>query len=84
MRYSAKCCFILVKTKIGGASLGEDLGRIDAVLDAVGDGKALAVDANGRFDLETALAYANAISKYNLFWHEERGDALDHELLGHA
>jgi L-alanine-DL-glutamate epimerase-like enolase superfamily enzyme len=72
--------FTVVKMKIGGASLDEDLRRIDAVLEVVGDGKALAVDANGRFDLETALAYAKAISRYNLFWYEEPGDPLDYEL----
>jgi D(-)-tartrate dehydratase len=72
--------FTVVKMKIGGASLDEDLRRIDSVLEVVRDGKALAVDANGRFDLETALAYAKAISKYDLFWYEEPGDPLDYEL----
>ncbi|HYY27247.1 MAG TPA: enolase C-terminal domain-like protein [Chthoniobacterales bacterium] len=43
--------------KIGGASLEEDLRRIEAVLSELGSGGELAVDANGRFDLKTALAY---------------------------
>jgi L-alanine-DL-glutamate epimerase-like enolase superfamily enzyme len=72
--------FTVVKMKIGGASLDDDLRRIDAVLKVVGDGKALAVDANGRFDLETALAYAKALSRYGLFWYEEPGDPLDYEV----
>ena len=72
--------FTVVKMKIGGAPLEEDLRRIDAVLEVIGDGKALAVDANGRFDLETALAYAKALSRYGLFWYEEPGDPLDYEL----
>jgi L-alanine-DL-glutamate epimerase-like enolase superfamily enzyme len=72
--------FTVVKMKIGGASLDEDLRRIDAVLEVVKDAKALAVDANGRFDLETALAYAKALSRYGLFWYEEAGDPLDYEL----
>jgi D(-)-tartrate dehydratase len=72
--------FTVVKMKIGGASLEEDLRRVDAVLEVVRDGKALAVDANGRFDLETALAYAKALSRYGLFWYEEPGDPLDYEL----
>src|SRR5699024_8452086 len=40
----------------------------------------LAVDANGRFDLDTAISYAKAIESYNLFWYEEIGDPLDYEL----
>ena len=43
----------VVKMKIGAVPLEEDLARIEAVLDVVGDGRFLAVDANGRFDLET-------------------------------
>jgi L-alanine-DL-glutamate epimerase-like enolase superfamily enzyme len=70
----------VVKMKIGGASLDEDLRRIDAVLEVVGDGRFLAVDANGRFDLETALRYAEALEPYGPFWYEEAGDPLDFEL----
>ena len=44
------------------------------------DGQKLAVDANGRFDLDTAVAYAKALSQYDLFWYEEPGDPLDFEL----
>jgi L-alanine-DL-glutamate epimerase-like enolase superfamily enzyme len=65
-----------VKMKIGGASLKEDLKRIEAALKISGDGN-LCVDANGRFDLETALRYAKAIKQYDLFWYEEAGDPLD-------
>ena len=67
----------VVKMKIGGATLHEDLRRIEAVLEVVGDGRNLAVDANGRFDLATAVAYAEALAPYNLFWYEEAGDPLD-------
>src|SRR5688572_1649534 len=73
--------YTTVKMKIGGASLDEDLRRIEAVLEVVdGDGSRLAVDANGRFDLETAIAYANALAPYGLRWYEEPGDPLDYEL----
>lgn len=68
------------KMKIGGASLDEDLKRIDAALEVVGDPKNLAVDANGRFDRDTAIAYAHALQPYGLFWYEEAGDPLDFEL----
>ena len=65
--------YINVKIKIGGESLDDDRRRIEAVLDVVGAGQALAVDANGRFDLKTALAYADALAQYDLFWYEEAG-----------
>ncbi|HEX9508415.1 MAG TPA: enolase C-terminal domain-like protein, partial [Myxococcales bacterium] len=72
--------FTTVKMKIGGASLTEDLRRIEAVLAVVGDGRNLAVDANGRFDLSTAIEYAQALEPYGLFWYEEPGDPLDFRL----
>ena len=72
--------YAVVKMKIGGAPLDDDLRRIDWVLGILQDGQRLAVDANGRFDLDTAIAYAKALSRYNLFWFEEPGDPLDFEL----
>jgi L-alanine-DL-glutamate epimerase-like enolase superfamily enzyme len=69
-----------VKIKIGGAPLDADLTRIEAVLEAIGPRRRLAVDANGRFDLATALAYAEALAPYPLLWYEEPGDPLDYAL----
>jgi D(-)-tartrate dehydratase len=72
--------FSAFKMKIAGAPLQEDLARIEAVLEVAGDGAKLAVDANGRFDLKTALEYAKAITPYKLRWFEEIGDPLDFDL----
>ena len=72
--------YTVVKMKIGGAPLAEDLRRIEAVLGVLKSGERLAVDANGRFDLETAVAYAKALAPYDLFWYEEAGDPLDYEI----
>ena len=72
--------YAVVKKKIGGASLAEDCQRIEAVLKLLGPGQRLAVDANGRFDLATAIDYAKALSQYDLFWYEEPGDPLDYAL----
>jgi L-alanine-DL-glutamate epimerase-like enolase superfamily enzyme len=72
--------FSSYKMKIGGAPLAEDMGRIEAALDIAGDGSRLSVDANGRFDLATALVYAKALAPYELRWFEEIGDPLDYEL----
>ncbi|MEQ8394198.1 mandelate racemase/muconate lactonizing enzyme family protein [Thalassobaculum sp.] len=70
----------VVKMKIGGASIDQDRGRIEAVLEEIGSEAQLAVDANGRFDLETAIAYAKMLRGYPLFWYEEPGDPLDFAL----
>lgn len=72
--------YSVVKMKIGGASLEEDRRRIEAVLDLLDSGECLAVDANGRFDLKTAIAYAQAMEPYGLRWYEEPGDPLDYAL----
>ena len=72
--------YTVVKQKIGGATLDEDVRRIEAVLGVLKSGQRLAVDANGRFDLKTAIQYGEALSKYNLFWYEEPGDPLDYQL----
>jgi len=72
--------YSVVKIKIGGAPLAEDLRRIEGVLKILDCGDQLAVDANGRFDVETAIAYAKALAPYGLHWYEEAGDPLDYEL----
>jgi D(-)-tartrate dehydratase len=72
--------YSVVKMKIGGASIADDAQRIEAVLQEIGPRVRLAVDANGRFDLETAIAYAKMLRQYPLFWYEEAGDPLDYSL----
>ena len=72
--------YSVVKMKIGGAPLSEDLRRIEAVLKILKTPDQLAVDANGRFDLENAVAYAKALAPYGLRWYEEAGDPLDYQL----
>jgi L-alanine-DL-glutamate epimerase-like enolase superfamily enzyme len=72
--------YTVVKMKIGGAGITEDRQRIEAVLKEIGSHAQLAVDANGRFDLETAVAYARMLRQYPLFWYEEAGDPLDYAL----
>lgn len=72
--------YSVVKMKIGGVPIDDDRRRIDAVLSEIGSQASLAVDANGRFDLETAIAYAKMLREYPLFWYEEAGDPLDYSL----
>lgn len=72
--------FTSVKMKIGGAPLAEDLRRVEAVIQVVGDASAVAVDSNGGLDRERALAYAASLAPYGLRWWEEPCDPLDLEL----
>lgn len=69
-----------VKMKIGGASMREDLDRVEAVIEVVGSGARVAVDANGRFDTAAARDWAQALGHYGLRWYEEPGDPLDFAL----
>jgi D(-)-tartrate dehydratase len=80
MRSYRELGYSLVKMKIGGASLADDLRRIEAVLKVLDSPLQLAVDANGRFDADMAIAYAKALEPYGLRWYEEAGDPLDYEL----
>src|SRR5215831_6277392 len=57
-----------------------DMAVWEAVLKEIGKDAQLAVDANGRFDLETAISYAKMLRQYPLFWYEEAGDPLDFQL----
>jgi L-alanine-DL-glutamate epimerase-like enolase superfamily enzyme len=81
MRRYLDCGYSTVKMKIGGADLATDLKRIEAVIRVLG-GRAgnLCVDANGRFDRDTALAYARALAPLQLRWYEEPVDPLDYAL----
>jgi L-alanine-DL-glutamate epimerase-like enolase superfamily enzyme len=71
--------YTVVKMKIG-SGLDIDRERIETVLSELGDDAQLAVDANGRLDLDGAIAYARLLRDYPLFWYEEAGDPLDYAL----
>ena len=72
--------YTVVKMKIGGVPLADDLKRIEAVASMLPAGCRFAVDANGRFDLPTAIAYGDALAPFEPFWFEEPGDPLDYAL----
>ncbi len=73
--------YTTMKIKVGGASVAEDLARIEASLKVVGGSDHLAVDANAGLSSERALAYAKALAPYKLRWFEEPTDPLDFALL---
>ena len=80
MRRHLDAGYTLVKMKVGGLPLAEDVKRLEAVLEVVGSGDHLAVDANGKFERDEALAYAKALAAFNLRWFEEPCHPLDFAL----
>jgi len=81
MRRHLDAGYTMVKMKVGGLPLSEDLRRLEAVLQVVGSGNHLAVDANCKFDRDNAFAYAKALSPFKLRWFEEPCDPLDYGLI---
>jgi L-alanine-DL-glutamate epimerase-like enolase superfamily enzyme len=73
--------YSMVKMKIGGLKLTEDLRRVETVKSILPSGGELAVDANAKFDRHDALAYAKALAPLQLRWFEEPCDPLDFALL---
>jgi D(-)-tartrate dehydratase len=81
MRRHLGAGYTMVKMKVGGLPLDEDLRRLEAVLEVVGSGTHLAVDANCKFDRAEALRYARALAPFELRWFEEPCDPLDFALF---
>lgn len=73
--------YTTMKIKVGGATIPEDVKRVDAALSVVGSSDRLAVDANAAFDRPRALAYAKALAPFRLRWFEEPTGPLDYALL---
>ena len=73
--------YTMVKMKVGGAPLAEDMRRIEAVKSILPSHAELAVDANSKFDRAEALAYAKAMTPFALRWFEEPCDPIDFATL---
>jgi len=73
--------YTMLKMKVGGMPLAEDLARVEAVKSILPQGGALAVDANSKFGRGDALAYARGLRPFALRWFEEPCDPLDFALL---
>ena len=72
--------FTKFKIKVGGASAKDDIARLETAIQQAGSGRNISVDANGRFDLEGAIALGAMLTPYDLRWYEEPGDPLDYDL----
>ncbi|WP_456286979.1 mandelate racemase/muconate lactonizing enzyme family protein [Microbacterium sp. JZ70] len=71
-----------IKIKVGLPDTAEDLRRVRAVREHIGDAVPLMVDANQQWDRATALRMGRRLEEYDLVWIEEPLDAYDAE--GHA
>jgi L-talarate/galactarate dehydratase len=71
-----------IKIKVGQPDWREDLRRVAAVREHIGDGVPLMVDANQQWDRPTAMRVSLALEEFDLVWIEEPLDAYDAE--GHA
>jgi L-alanine-DL-glutamate epimerase-like enolase superfamily enzyme len=70
-----------IKIKVGQPDHAEDLRRVRAVREHIGDAP-LMVDANQQWDRPTAMRVGRALEEFGLVWIEEPLDAYDAE--GHA
>ena len=60
-----------VKIKVGSPDPCRDIERVEAVRKVVGPTTKLMVDANGRWDLETAVSFGSKLKDYDVYWFEE-------------
>jgi L-alanine-DL-glutamate epimerase-like enolase superfamily enzyme len=81
MRRHLDAGYTMVKMKVGGLPLADDVRRVEAVKSILPAGAQLAVDANSKFGRDEALAYAEALAPFGLRWFEEPCDPLDYALL---
>src|SRR5262252_4084076 len=81
MRRHLDAGYTMVKMKVGGLPLADDVRRVEAVKRILPAGAQLAVDANSKFGRDEALACAAALAPFELRWFEEPCDPLDFALL---
>ena len=63
--------FRAIKMKVGRARLSEDVERVAAMREHLGDGFPLMVDANMKWSVDEAIRAARAFQPYDLTWLEE-------------
>ena len=64
MRGHLDAGYTMVKMKVGGMPLADDLARVEAVKSILPKGGQLAVDANSKFGRDDALAYARGLAPF--------------------
>lgn len=66
-----KAGFAGVKFKVGGRPPAEDVGRVRAVRDALGEDFLIACDANMGYSVGEAIAFARGVADCRIAWFEE-------------
>jgi L-alanine-DL-glutamate epimerase-like enolase superfamily enzyme len=74
--------FRALKMKVGRPSLAEDLARVAAVREAIGEETVLMVDANMRWRVDEAIRASRALADHGVFWLEE--PTVPDDLPGHV
>lgn len=60
-----------VKMKVGAASMEEDIARVKAVREIIGDDIHLMLDANCAYFAFEAIEFSKRVEQYNPYWFEE-------------
>ena len=71
--------FKAMKVRLGSARWQDDVARVEALRDAIGDDIALMADSNQGLDLPRALRLGRALEPFELKWYEEPLPTWDHE-----
>jgi len=74
--------FRAIKMKVGRPRLAEDVQRVTAMREHVGDDFPLMIDANMRWSVDQAIAAARALRECNVAWLEE--PTIPDDVHGHA
>ena len=74
--------FNAVKIKVGRDRLADDVARVRAVRELVGEQVTFMVDANYSMSVEQAIVAAKSFAEYDIFWFEE--PTLPDDYLGYA
>ncbi|MDR5733999.1 mandelate racemase/muconate lactonizing enzyme family protein [Caballeronia sp. LZ025] len=71
-----------IKMKVGRKHLSEDVQRVAAMRELLGDGFPLMADANMKWSVDQAIRAARALTPFNLVWLEE--PIIPDDVAGHA
>jgi len=74
--------FRAIKMKVGRARLAEDVARVAAMREHLGEDFTLMVDANMGWSVTEAIRAARALRDFGLYWLEE--PTLPEDVAGHA
>ncbi|MEM9010985.1 MAG: mandelate racemase/muconate lactonizing enzyme family protein [Pseudomonadota bacterium] len=74
--------FEAIKMKVGRERLSEDVERLAAMRDHLGDGFPLMVDANMKYTVDAAIRAARAFAPFDPVWFEE--PIAPDDVAGHA